>query len=458
MMASSGRPRFEGLDLSRLPDPLRVPGDRFRGGRIAPPPSKSYSHRALNLAWLGGAPLRVLNLLDAEDTSLFRSALVAAGWSVEVLDRRIGAIDLDLRPPEPDARPPRVRIDCGNAGTMFRFLAATLTVVAGRFELDGTPRLRERPIGPLIDALRQLGARIEYLGEAGFAPLAIEGSSLVGGRCSLDAGSSSQFLSALLMAGAFSPRPIEVELRALTSRPYVEVTCDAMARQGASTPVATADGWRTPGAQAPRVPAGVVQVEADDSAVPYPAAAAMISGCPVELAGLRRDSIQGDRGFLDLLSRMGGELEWLAADDGSGEVLRVGGRVRSAISVDMSSMPDQVPTLAALAAFAPGRTEIRGAAHLRIKESDRLEAMATELCKVGVVVEERADGLVIEGDPARSRRWPAAEAVHIDPRSDHRIAMSLALVGLRREELWIEDPATVAKSYPAFWQQLFGLG
>jgi 3-phosphoshikimate 1-carboxyvinyltransferase len=440
-------------DAVSFPDPLLVEGERFLGGRIAPPPSKSYSHRALNLAWLAGEPRTVRSLLDAEDTQLFRRALATAGWQVSVIARGAGSVDLELIPPESAVSAgAAVTIDCGNAGTMFRFLTATLCVVPGRWVLDGTPRLRERPVGPLVEALRQLGGRIEWCEEPGFAPLKIRGESLRGGDCSLDAGASSQYLSAILMAGAFTPQPVDLTVRALTSQPYVEVTLDAMRVFGVDAAAQSSEGFRILGAR-PRDTARVVRVEADDSAAAYPAAAAMITGRPVELVGLRRDSIQGDRRFLDVLVRMGAHLEWL--EDGA---LRVSGRVDRAVEVDMSSMPDQVPTLAAVACFARGRTVITNAAHLRIKESDRLEAMATELGKAGVDVEERPDGLEVQGDPNRLEAWRSSTRALIDPRADHRIAMSLALVGLKRRDLWVRDPGTVGKSYPLFWHQMFGIG
>lgn len=278
-------------------------------------------------------------------------------------------------------------------------------------------------------------------------PVTVAGGSLRAGRVRLDAGESSQYLSALLMAGLAAPGPIAVEVDRLTSAPYVELTREAIAAFGGRVERRREEGreaWRIePGL----TPPSEIEVEADYSAAAYPAAAAALSGGRVELAGLRPDSAQGDRRFLELLGEMGAEVE--AGADGwrvaaAGEL--------SAVDVDLSTMPDQVPTLAALAPFARGITRIRGAAHLRIKESDRLAAMARELGRLGVPVRERPDGLEIEG--AWARRPPPDAPTRVDTWDDHRIAMSLALVGLRRPGVVIRRPAVVAKSYPGFWTDL----
>jgi 3-phosphoshikimate 1-carboxyvinyltransferase len=417
-------------------DPQPILAGRPVSGRVQVPPSKSVTHRYFNLALLTGRPLTLERPLWAEDTRLFAAALARLGWRVAATPESVR-----LEPGEPPAG--EVEVFCGNAGTMLRFLTAALATRPGRFVLDGVPRLRERPVGPLVAALRALGAVIEELGEPGHIPLRIHGGSLAGGTATLDAGESSQYLSALLMAGVAAREPVTIEVAALTSAPYVEVTLAALAAFGGGV---ENEGslWRVRPA-ALRPPA-VLTVEGDFSAAAYPAAAAALTGGRVALAGLSPRSRQGDRRFFDLLREMGAEVAW------EGEELAVRGRSLSGVTADFSGMPDQVPTLAALAPFARGTTRITGAAHLRIKESDRLEAMATELTRLGARVSVLPDGLEIPGLWADGA--PPADPVVIDPRGDHRIAMSLAIAGLKRPGVIIGSPEVVGKSYPEFFRDL----
>jgi 3-phosphoshikimate 1-carboxyvinyltransferase len=413
-----------------------IPAGRRAQGRLRVPSSKSLTHRYFNLSLLARSPIVVEHPLVAEDTRLFLDALSRFGFAVtEEADR------VRLEPQAPPAG--ETEILCGNAGTMLRFLVASLTVVPGLWRLDGVPRLRERPVRPLVDALRRLGARIDYLGAEGYVPLRIEGGTLGAGTTVLDAGESSQYLSALLMAALRAPGPVTVEVESLTSRPYVDVTLGVIAAFGGRVEEAgpsTYRVWPSP------LDAGHVKVEGDWSAAAYPAAAAALTGGEVVLDGLAADSRQGDRGFLALLQQMGAEASW----DGGAVTIR-GGDLRS-VEADLSAMPDQVPTLAALGPFARGTTHIFNVAHLRIKESDRLDAMAGELRKAGAAVEEGPDWLRIPGG------WAVGETpsgtVRIDPRGDHRIAMSMALVGLRRPGVVITAPEVVGKSYPGFWRDL----
>ena len=412
-------------------------------GSVRPPGSKSLSHRFLNLALLHQSPVEIHNLLEAEDLALFRAALEGMGWRVASGN---GALNLD--PPERAGVGGRVL--CGNAGTMLRFLTATLCVVPGTWQLDGTPRLRERPITELVSALRQLGAEIEHLKREGYVPAMLTGGSLKSGRCRLDASSSSQFLSALLMAGSAIPGGLEIEVESLTSAPYVELTlqaldemqCAEVGRDGAVYEV-------RPTASTGRRERLRLEVESDFSAVAYPAAAACVTGGEVRIQGVRPGSRQGDRGFLDVLEQLGATVDW--RDDG----VVVGGRPRRALDIDMGAMPDQVPTLAAVAAFCPGTTRIRGVAHLRIKESDRLRAMVSELNRCGFLARELDDGLEVDGRPDWLDPGVASgAAVEVSTYDDHRIAMSMALVGLRRPGVTILEPQVVDKSYPDFWRDL----
>jgi 3-phosphoshikimate 1-carboxyvinyltransferase len=426
-------------------DPLAVPSGGRAAGRLRVPSSKSVTHRCCVLALLARAPLVIERPLLAEDTRLFLEALARCGFAV---DER--AAEVRLTPgPLPTGPTAEVEIACGNAGTLLRLLVAALTVVPGTFVLDGTPRLRERPVGPLVAALRLLGARIEPLGREGHVPLRIHGGTLRGGATRIDAGESSQYLSALLLAGLAAPGPVTVAASALTSEPYVDVTRAAAAHFGGRIERIAGQGtvYRvTPGL----APPARVEVEGDFSAACYPAAAAALTGGAVVLDGLRAGSPQGDRGFLDLLARMGAAVSW------RGDELTVRGTgTLAAIAADLSGMPDQVPTLAALAPFARGTTRITNVAHLRIKESDRLAAMAGELRRLGVAVDEGPDSLTLPG--AWADAAPPASPVVVDSHGDHRIAMSLALVGLRRPGVQVAAPAVVGKSYPGFWRDLAAL-
>ncbi len=423
--------------------PRPIPAGGRVHGSLTVPSSKSVTHRFLNLVLLSrqDTPTLVERPLYAEDTRLFLAALGRAGFAVEEGPEAVRLT--------PGPRPPadhEVEIFCGNAGTMLRFLVATLAVVPGTWRLDGTPRLRERPVGPLVTALRRLGARIEYLGREGCVPLRIAGGSLGGGVTAIDAGESSQYLSALLMAGLAAPAEVVVEVGALTSHPYIEVTLAAAAAFGGRIERVGEQAFRIlPSPLA----ASRVRVEGDWSAACYPAAAAALTGGDVRLAGVFADSRQGDRRFLDLLAAMGAEIGW------EGDLLSVrgpgAGGLRG-IDADLSGVPDQVPTLAAVAPFARGTTRITNVPHLRIKESDRLGAMASELGRVGAAVEEGPDSLTIHG--VWHDRTPPAERVVIDSHNDHRIAMSMALVGLCRPGIEIASPEVVGKSYPEFWTDL----
>jgi len=425
-----------------------VPAGRRAEGRLAPPPSKSLTHRALNLALLARGELVVERPLEAEDTHLFRAALEQLGWRCEP--------EAPVWRLVPGPRPSGAEIHCGNAGTMLRFLVATLAATPGTWRLDGVPRLRERPVGPLAAALAELDAEIEWLGAPGHPPLTLHGRRLAGGRVRLDAGESSQYLSALLMAATAAAGPVEIEVPRLTSAPYVDLTLDLLARFDGRAE-RTADGFRVD--PCPLASPGRLRIEGDLSAACYPAAAAALTGGTVVLAGVDPASRQGDRAFLDLLAEMGAEVTWRGSGGapGAGEVEVRGAAPLRALDADLSSLPDQVPTLAALAPFARGTTRIRNVAHLRIKESDRLAAMARELGRLGVPVEERPDGLVVPGVWADGPPPEPPSPIRVDPHGDHRIAMSLAVTGLRRPGTLIAHPEVVAKSYPGFWRDLAGL-
>ena len=416
---------------------IAVPVGRRAAGRLRPPSSKSLTHRAFALALLARERTVVTRPLRAEDTDLFLAALAALGWTCEPVGDGVEIVP-------PSVFPATADLFCGNAGTMFRFLVAIAAALPGTFRIDGVARLRERPVRPLTEALQRLGVVIDFEEQEGHAPLVVRGGRLPGGKVRLDASASSQYLSALLLAGQHAASALEIEAPELTSAPYVGLTLDMIGRFGGRVDVAGGNRWI---AHPSPLRATEIEIEADCSAAAYPAAAAALSGGTVRIDALAESSRQGDRRLFDLLAEMGARVSW---HDGGATV--EGRGALSAIDADLGDIPDQVPTVAALAPFARGTTRIRNVAHLRLKESDRLAAMTSELRRAGAQVEELADGLVIEG--VWATREPADFPLLVDVHGDHRIAMAMALVGLRRPNLRIADPACVGKSYPWFWRDL----
>ena len=331
---------------------------------------------------------------------------------------------------------------------MLRFLTATLATIPGEWILDGSPRLRQRTVAPLVEALRGLGAQVRYLRDQGFAPLAIRGTGLDGGVVELDASLSSQFASAILMAATQARNTVVLDVRSLVSEPYIELTVQSLAHFGATVEHLSEAGRFRIGPV--RLEAEHLEIEADYSAAAYGAAAAVLTGGRIVLEGLSPSSAQGDRRFLDVLEAMGARVRWQQS-----ELIVSGGDHLVGVERELADIPDQVPTLAALAPFARGRTVISNVAHLRIKESDRLAAMATELGRLGASVRERPDGLVVEG--SWSDRPPPELTTKVRTYGDHRIAMSLAICGLRRPGVVVDEPTVVRKSYPQFWDHLGAL-
>jgi 3-phosphoshikimate 1-carboxyvinyltransferase len=327
----------------------------------------------------------------------------------------------------------------GNAGTAFRPLTAALSLSGGEYRLYGMARMHERPIGDLVDALRAIGARIDYAGKKGFPPLLIHpGSIRLEKPVKVKSDVSSQFLTALLMALplAGSDSTIEVEGE-LISRPYVEITLNVMRRFGVSV---ERDGWRSF-----RVPAqsysspGKIFVEGDASSASYFLAAGALGGGPVRVEGVGRSSIQGDVRFTEVLERMGARV---SMEENAIEVS--GGKKLKPIDMDLNHIPDAAMTAAVLALFAEGTSTIRNVASWRVKETDRLAAMTTELRKLGADVEEGSDYLQIT--PGKLK-----PGVAIDTYDDHRMAMSFSLVALGGVPVRINDPQCVAKTFPGFF-------
>jgi 3-phosphoshikimate 1-carboxyvinyltransferase len=411
-------------------------------GSARPPGSKSITNRALVCAALARGESRLTGVLDSDDTRVMAAGLAALGAVLEA-DWPAGEVRvIGTGGTIPVAS---AAIDCAASGTTMRFLAAVSSLGRGTYRLDGTQRMRQRPIGDLLAALRSLGVEAVAESPGECPPVVIRSRGLAGGRAIVESGTSSQFASGLALAGPCTAGGIELEFAGrLVSLPYLEMTRRVMESFGGRCQVEGERTWRiSPGGYAGRPYA----VEPDASAASYFAAAAAITGGRVRIEGLGRDSLQGDIAFCDALERMGCRVTW------EREAVTVAGRAARGIEIDMNAISDTVPTLAVVALFAAGPTVIRNVAHIRDKETDRISDLVRELRRLGGDVEERADGLTV---------WPAGDsgplrAARIRTYDDHRMAMSLALAGLRVAGVEIEDPACVGKTFPAYWERLASL-
>ena len=412
---------------------------------MSPPGSKSLTNRALVLAALGEGPSELSNVLFADDTLVMIECLTRLGFALEIdrKEKRITIQGKGGRIPVENAE-----LFCGNSGTTIRFLTALCALGKGNYNLDGIPRMRQRPIGPLVELLRNLGARVEYLMEPGFPPVEVLADRLPGGRCRFGTSSSSQFLSAILQVAPYARHEVRVDLDSpQTSWPYVAMTMRLMDQFGH-----TPELIRDPKTSEPKqiiIPQGAYAptrytVEPDASNATYfLAAAAVHPGSKITITGLGKHSLQGDVGFADVLRRMGAEVS--VAND---SISLTGTDTLEGIDVDLSAMPDTAQTLAVVALFAQGPTTIRGLHTLRVKETDRVDALATELRKLGAQVEVEGDNLTVE--PPEKSLHPASIATY----DDHRMAMSFAIAGTRSAGVRIEDPACVNKTYPSFFEDL----
>ncbi len=326
----------------------------------------------------------------------------------------------------------------GNSGTSFRLLLSVLALTRGEFLLTGTGRMQERPIGPLVSALNRLGVDAVCIGAQGLPPVRVRGSGMDGGWVRVSGDVSSQFVSSLLLSGPYARKDVEVEVDGhLVSKPYVDITLDVMERFGVRVERQGYRYFRIPSLQPYR--GADFQVQGDASSASYFWAAAAVTGGTLTTENIYPfDTRQGDVEFLELLGKMGCQVEK------ERDRVSVRGGDLTGIEADMSGMPDLVPTLSAIALFADGDTVIRNVSHLRHKESDRLQSVAQEWSRMGAFVEELPDGLVIRGDASLS-------GAVVDPHDDHRIAMSLAVVGLKVPGVRIKDEACVGKSMPQFW-------
>jgi 3-phosphoshikimate 1-carboxyvinyltransferase len=409
---------------------------------VSIPGSKSITNRALVLAALL-EPFDVHNALRSEDTEVMIESLKRLGWCVD-LDWTKNCASLRRAGREGVQRElclsPRAELFVENSGTTMRFLCPLVSLGHGTYRLDGSARMRERPIEDLLSALRQLGVDAASENGNGCPPVVIRGRGLRGGRVRIRGDVSSQFLSGLLMAAPFAPGETIIDVDGpLVSQPYVRMTLEMMRSFGLVVESSDLARFRVL-PQQPRPAVRLYHVEPDASAASYFFAAAAITGGTITVSDLTRESIQGDVQFVDLLQQMGCRLE--ACSSG----ITVHGQPLRGIEADMNAISDTVMTMAAVACFAHGPTMIRNVAHIRHKETDRLAALAHELRKVGAEVEESADALLIT-----PRSLHGAE---IETYNDHRMAMSLALIGLRIPGVVIRNPGCVAKTYPEFWDDL----
>jgi len=422
------------------PDSLAIAPRGAIDASVRVPGSKSLTNRALLIAALAEGESRLTGALSSDDTVVMRQALLSLGaavddssdpWVVGGTNGHLGA------PSEP--------LYIQNSGTSARFLAAAASLAAGPVVIDGSPRMRERPIVHLADGLRSLGAEVEILGDEGCPPIRLTGGGLPGGPGEIDASQSSQYVSALLLAAPYAEKNVELTLTggAVVSRPYIDVTLEIMRAFGAEAE------WT--GQAMLRVKAGQTyrgrdfEVEADASSAAYPFCAAAVAGGRVAVEGVRAESLQSDFKILDLLGPMG------CSVTRRGDTVEVqgpeGGRLRSLGEVDMNDFPDAVLAYAVVCLFADGPTTIKDIYNLRIKETDRLAALETELRKLGAGAETGRDWLRIEPPTA-----PATlHGAEIETYDDHRMAMSFSLAGLRVPGVVILDPGCVSKTWPDYF-------
>jgi len=426
--------------MNALPDPLTIEPRGPLDARVRVPGSKSVTNRALLVAALARGRSELSGALASDDTRVMVESLAALGCRMEPVSEgwRIEGVDGRLRAP---AAP----LYTGNSGTTARFLTAAACLADGPVAIDGSPRMRERPIDDLVRALEKLGASCRIEGRGGCPPVRVAGGGLRGGEAVIDARRSSQYVSAVLLSAPYASADVTLRFEGgeLVSRPYVDLTLDVMRAFGADA------GWRDAGtlhvAASAHYRGRHYAIEADASSAAYPFCAAAIAGGRVRVEGFDPATRQPDAGLLDLLARMGCRVtrgaDWAQVEGPSGAL--------TGIDVDMNALPDEVLALAVVASFAEGPTRIRNVANLRIKETDRLAALETELRKLGADARADADSLEIRPGPPR----PA----EIDTYDDHRMAMAFALAGLRQPGIRIRDPGCVSKTWPDYFAMLAAL-
>lgn len=426
-------------------------------GTIRPPGSKSLTNRALICAAMAKGRSVLTGALASEDTEVMIEALRSIGVELQVSDGgRTVVIEkpaLQVERSKSDTDQP-LALFIANSGTSIRFLTAALSALGGRYRLHGVPRMHERPIGDLVSAINDvIDGTIETESPGGCPPVKIDSRGWSGQDLRVAGSVSSQFLSGLMMAAPIASHPPSHSsttrigvVGELVSRPYVDMTAEVMRAFGAKVDIGSADpsaglSLTVDVAKTPYQGTNYA-IEPDASAASYFWAAAAITGGAVKVEGLTRHAMQGDVGFCDVLQKMGCDVQY--QQDG----ISVTGRPLRGVDVDMNQISDTVQTLAVVALFAQGPTRVRGVAHNRFKETDRIGDLACELRKLGASVQEHDDGLTIEADPAR------LQGAVLSTYHDHRMAMSLALAGLRLNGVRILDPACTSKTYPEYFADM----
>lgn len=410
-------------------------------GEINLPGSKSLSNRALLLAALAKGTTTLTNLLDSDDIRHMLNALKKLGVNYQLSDDKKECVVEGLGRPFNTAELGQLELFLGNAGTAMRPLCAALCLGQGEYLLTGEPRMFERPIGSLVDALRQAGADVSYLGNENYPPLSIKGTGLKGGKIKIDGSVSSQFLTAFLMAAPMASADTEIEIVGeLVSKPYIKITLQIMQDFGIEVDNDNYQRFLIKGGQTYSA-AGSYLVEGDASSASYFLAAGAIAGGSIKVTGIGKKSVQGDIQFADALAAMGAKIEW--GDD----YIKASKGELKAIDMDMNHIPDAAMTIAVAALFAQGTTVIRNVYNWRVKETDRLYAMATELRKVGASVVEGHDFIEVT---------PPAKLKHaqIDTYDDHRMAMCFSLVALSDTPVTINDPKCTSKTFPDYFDKL----
>ena len=417
------------MSLNSLPDEVTVtPVQRPIQGRVRAPGSKSITNRAVICAALAHGTSQITGALDSDDTRIMISGLKNLGFNV---DANWNKQTLFIHGSAGLIPKSQASIDCQASGTTMRFLTALVSLGNGHYVLDGTARMRQRPIGDLLNALRMLGVEAE----AGSA-----------GECAeacIQSTTSSQFASGLALVAPCMPEGLSLELTGtLVSTPYLDMTRKIIESFGGKCELRNDRQWHI-------APTGYVsknyEIEPDASAASYFAAAAAITHGTVTLEGLGRNSMQGDIEFCSALEQMGCTVTW-SSNSSSCPSITIQGNDLKGIDIDMNAISDTVMTLAAVALFAEGPTVIRNVAHIRDKETDRISDLTCELQRLGAIVDEQPDGLTIHPAPLRPAK--------IQTYDDHRMAMSLSLVGLRSKGVCITNPACVRKTFPNYWSAL----
>jgi len=414
---------------------IEIETKKIKNCEISVPGSKSYTHRILIASALSDGICRIDDALKSEDTLITVSALQQMGIKIDPLDNRFivhGANGEFKHTKEP--------VFLGNSGTSMRLMTALASLGKGRYVFTGTKRMKERPIQDLLDALIQMGASAHSVNNNGCPPVAIKGGDSKSGKISINCETSSQYLSAILLIAPFTKpffkQGLEINVtKGPVSRPYIDMTVDVMEKFGIDITRDEYNYFKVQ--QGQEYKAGSYSVEPDCSQAGYFWGAAAITGARIKVKGITKDSQQGDVHFTWLLEKMGCKV--LHEKDG----ISVTGGSLLAIEADMSDMPDMVPTLAVVAAFARGRTVIKNVKHLKVKESDRLTSVVNELSKIGIESNITDTGLVIKGG--------IPHGAEISTYKDHRIAMSFAIAGLKVPGIFIKDEKCVEKSFPNFW-------